>query len=217
MWTWPTDPLASLYLGCFAFGFIFSLVSVVARFRVGRLHLPVGHHGTAGHAALGHGHAGAQVAGGGHGGAHHAAYDAPSPFNLSSAMVFLTWFGATGYLLHVAYGAWAGLSLAAAIAVGWIGAALIYLFMARVLWPGQTQLDPLNYQVGGAIGRVTSAIRAGGTGEVVYSLDGKRRVDGARSVDGTPIAGGTEVAIVRYQGGLAYVCPLTAEEREPLA
>ena len=62
---------------------------------------------------------------------------------------------------------------------------------------------------------MTSAIHAGGTGEVIYTLDGKRRVDGARSVDGTPIANGTDVAIIRYQGGLIYVCPLTwADERD---
>jgi hypothetical protein len=215
MLTWPTDPLASIYLACFVFGFIFSFISILTRVGIGRLHLPVGHHGAAGHAHLGH--AGAHANADAHAGAHNPVYDGPSPLNLSSAMVFLTWFGATGYVLHVYLGAWAGLSLAAAVVVGWIGAALIYLFMARVLWAGQTQLDPENYQVTGSIGRVTSTIRAGGTGEVIYTLDGKRRVDGARSIDAAPIASGAEVAIVRYQGGLAYVSPLTrTEEDDPL-
>jgi membrane protein implicated in regulation of membrane protease activity len=208
MWTWPTDTLASVYLACFVFGFSFSFIAVLTRVGIGRFHLSPGHHGAAGRGHFGHGHAGAD----------HTIYDAQSPFNLSCAMVFLTWFGATGYVLHTSYGARAGFSHAAAIVVGWIGATLIYLFMARVLWRGQTQLDPLNYQIAGTVGRVTSAIRAGGTGEVIYTLDGKRRVDGARSEDGTPIAAGTEVAIVRYQGGLAYVSPLTWEdEHEPLA
>jgi membrane protein implicated in regulation of membrane protease activity len=219
MWNWPADPLASIYLCCFVFGLIFSVVSVLTRFRVGRLHLPVGHHGAAGHGHLahghfGHGHAGSHAGTGEHASAHRDIADAPSPLNLSSAMVFLTWFGATGYILHVYYGALAGLSLAAAVLVGWTGAMLIYLFMARVLWRGQTELDPRNYQIAGAVGRVTSSIHAGGTGEVVYTLDGKRRVDGARSLDGTPIASGTEVAVVRYDGGLAYVCPLSAADRD---
>jgi hypothetical protein len=128
------------------------------------------------------------------------------------------WFGATGYILHAYFGALAGLSLVAAAIVGWLGAAAIYLVMSRVLWRGQTALDPANYAIAGAVGRVTSTIQAGGTGEVIYALDGKRRVDGARSEDGAPIASGTEVAILRYRDGLIYVCPLTwADQHEPLA
>lgn len=220
MWGWSTDPLGSVYLFCFAFGLIFSLVSLVLRFHIGQAHLPVGHaaghggHGELlghhGQAAVGHGHDATQA------GDHHAA-DGPSPLNLSSAMVFLTWFGATGYVLHAYYGALAGLSLVAAAFIGWIGAMAIYLVMSRLLWRGQAALDPANYEIAGAVGRVTSAIHVGGTGEVIYTLDGKRRVDGARSEDGTPISSGTEVAIVRYQGGLVYVCPLTwADAHEPL-
>jgi hypothetical protein len=55
---------------------------------------------------------------------------------------------------------------------------------------------------------VTSSIRENGTGEIVYTLDGKRRVDGARSQDGKSIPNGAEVSIVRYAGGIAYVVPL---------
>jgi membrane protein implicated in regulation of membrane protease activity len=222
MWTWPADLLANVYLFCFAFGLLFGLLSVVLRFGVGHLHLPIGHvghggHGTHisvaghhGHVAVGHGHATSHA----HGGSHQAAGE-PSPLNLSSAMVFLLWFGATGYILHTYYGALAGLSLVAAAFVGWLGAAAIYIVMSRVLWRGQTQLDPANYQVTGAVGRVTSSIQAGGTGEVIYELDGKRRVDGARSLDGTPLARGTDVALVRRRDGLVYVCPLSlADERD---
>jgi membrane protein implicated in regulation of membrane protease activity len=213
MWTWPADLLANVYLFCFAFGLLFSLLSVVLRARIGRIHLPVGHgggHGAHvslaghhGHVAAGHGHAttGARAS-------VQQGVGEPSPLNLSSIMVFLLWFGATGYILHVYYGALAGLSLAAAALVGWLGAMAIYFVMSRVLWRGQTQLDPANYDVAGAVGRVTSSIHAGGTGEVIYSLDGKRRVDGARSLDGTAIPRGTEVAIVRRRDGLVHVCPL---------
>jgi membrane protein implicated in regulation of membrane protease activity len=227
MWSWSTDLLGSVYLFCFAFGFIFSLGSLVLRFHIGQLHLPVGHIG--GHEA--HiellGHHGQVAVEHGHDVAHdgadaqadgHQATGGPSPFNLSSATVFLLWFGATGYILHAYYGALAGISLVAAAIVGWIGAAAIYLVMSRVLWRGQTALDPANYEIAGAVGRVTSSIQAGGTGEVIYTLDGKRRVDGARSEDGMAIPRDTEVAIARYRDGLVYVCPLSwADQHEPLA
>jgi hypothetical protein len=219
--------LGSVYLFCFAFGLIFSLGSLVLRFHIGQLHLPGGHIG--GHEAhvdllghhgqvvVGHGHDVAPDGADAQAGDHHVT-GGPSPFNLSSVTVFLMWFGATGYILHVYYGALAGLSLVAAAIVGWLGAAAIYLVMSRVLWRGQTALDPANYEIAGAVGRVTSTIQAGGTGEIIYTLDGKRRVDGARSEDGAPIASGTEVAILRYRDGLAYVCPLTwADQHEPLA
>lgn len=222
MWTWSSDPLASIYLFCFAFGLFFSMGSLFLRFRVGRLHLPLGHDGrmgAAGHqgaAALSHGHPAPQLAANGTAG-HPSLGGEPSPFNMSSIAVFLLWFGATGYILHAYFGALAGVSLVAATLVGWLGGAAIYFFMVRVLWRGETALDPENYHVEGAVGRVTSAIHVGGTGEVVYTLDSKRRVDGARSVDGAPIANGVNVAIIRYQDGLLYVCPLTgADERDAL-
>jgi hypothetical protein len=222
MWSWPVDLLGSIYLFCFAFGLLFGLVSLLLSVHIGHLHLPVGHlgghsahvnlAGHHGHVAVGHGHAAGAAAG------DHGAVGEPSPFNLSSAVVFLLWFGATGYILHAYYGALAGLSLIAATLVGWLGAAIVYFVLSRVLWRGQTALDPANYELAGALGRVTSSIHAGGTGEVVYMLDGKRRVDGARSEDGKPIPSGAEVAIVRYRDGLVYVCPLAlADEQELLA
>lgn len=221
MWSWLADSLADIYFLCFVFGLGFSLLSLFARFRIGRLHLPVGHgHGHHGgiHLGLAGHHGGHAPTAAAHGQGERPGLGDPSPLNLSSLTIFLLWFGAAGYILHVYYGALAGLSLAAATIAGWIGATLIYLLMSRVLWRGQTALDPENYRIAGAVGRVTSTIRAGGTGEIVYTIDGKRRVDGARSIDGAPLANGTEVAIVRYQGGLAYVCPLTwADTDEPPA
>lgn len=225
---WPTDTLTGVYLFLFAFGLLFSLLTFFLGSIAGHIHLPgglhlgphnhaahighIGHHGHGGEA--GHGHAG--HAGHGHGahgphGAHDTGqqhFDAPSPFNLSTLMIFLTWFGATGYVLRTYYGSLAAWSLLAATGCGLVGAGIVYLFLARVLWRGQTQLDDANYLIEGTLARVTSSIRAGGTGEIVYTLDGKRRVDGARNVEGTPIPAGADVAILRYEGGLAYVAPL---------
>jgi hypothetical protein len=52
---------------------------------------------------------------------------------------------------------------------------------------------------------VTVPIRAGGTGEIVYSQEGTRRSAGARSDSGAPIPRGSEVVVTRYDRGIAYV------------
>ena len=57
----------------------------------------------------------------------------------------------------------------------------------------------------GAFGRLSIPIRAGGTGELIYSQQGTRRVTGARSDDGAAIPRGAEVLVVRYEKGIAFV------------
>jgi hypothetical protein len=78
-------------------------------------------------------------------------------------------------------------------------------------------MNPDDYDVVGLIGTVTSSIRAGGTGEVLFQQAGARRVVGARSEDGAAIARNSEVVITRYENGLAYVRTweeLTADSRQ---
>lgn len=217
---WPTDTLAGVFLFLFAFGLIFSVVTFLLGAAGGHFHLPgsahAGHAGHVGH--HGHGHVTDGHAASGHATdapAHPAMLPtAPGPLNLNTVMIFLTWFGAAGYILRYYYGAVAATSLLAASLVGLVGATLIWALLAKVLWGGQTTpLDPYNYQIEGVIARVTSPIRAGGTGEIVYTLDGKRRVDGARSSAGGAIPAEADVAILRYEDGLAYVTPLgTAQD-----
>jgi hypothetical protein len=67
----------------------------------------------------------------------------------------------------------------------------------------------------GVLGRVTSSIRAGGTGEIVYSQEGTRRVAGARSEQGAAIPKGAEVLVMRYEKGIAYVQPWQDPAGEP--
>lgn len=185
--SWPSDLWTGIYLTLFAFGLIFTVASLFLNTGDDLPDLNAG------------GDADASDGSGTHG---------PSPFSLSTAMIFITWFGATGYIART----WGGLAVpftfALAALLGLVGAALVYLFLAKVLWRGQTQLHPADYAVEGTIAHVTSSIRAGGVGEIVYTLAGSRRVDGARSVDGSAIPTGAEVSIVRYDGGLAYVAPL---------
>lgn len=210
---WPTDTLTGIYLGLFAFGGIFSVVSLLLGAIGGHFHLPGATH--AGHAShFGHhGHGDPRVA--------HAAADAhdatlplgpgaaPGPLNLSTVMIFLTWFGATGYLLRVYTTEAAALSAIFAAGVGFSGALIVWLVLAKILWRGQTQLDPRNYAIMGVTALVTAPIGAGGTGEIVYTLDGKRQVDAARATEGEALPRGAAVAILRRTGGIAYVVPLS--------
>jgi hypothetical protein len=189
MMGWPSDWLTGLFLFLFAFGLIFSVVSLLLGVGDDLPGLDLdGDPNTHGHSS------------------------GPSPLSLSTIMIFLTWFGAAGYIARTWGGLAAGIAIPLATVAGIAGGAIVWLFLAKVLWRGQSQLDPEKYDVTGTPATVTSAIRAGGTGEIVYTLDGKRRVDGARTVDGSPLPDGAEVTIVRYRAGIAYVAPLAWAE-----
>jgi hypothetical protein len=79
--------------------------------------------------------------------------------------------------------------------------------MVRLLMGHDRELRDDDYEMIGAIGRVSSGIRANGTGEIIFSQEGVRGCCGARSETGAPIARGVEVAVTRYERGIAYVRP----------
>lgn len=183
----------NFYLACFLIGLILSVLS----FFVGvlNLHFPGFNslHHMHGHAMHVHIHA------------PHAHSTGVSPFNFSSLMAFLAWFGGAGYLLTV----WGKLGLLAvgalAVGAGLTGAMIVFLFLAKVLMRSDGILQMADYHMEGVLGRVSSGIRAGGTGEIIYSQEGVRRTCGARSEDDFAIPKGTEVVITRYERGIAYV------------
>jgi membrane protein implicated in regulation of membrane protease activity len=189
----------TVYLVCFWLGFSLSAVSWLlgaAATHVPHLpHLPHAHP----HLPHAHGYAGAHA---GH--APHAA-DSPSFFNFATLTAFLAWFGGAGFLLTRYADVWPLVALAGAVAVGLAGAALMFAIVAKVLWSPHENLDPDDYDLIGQVGVVSSPIRDDGTGEILFSLAGARRVAGARSEDGRAIGKGVEVVIVRYEKGLAYV------------
>ncbi len=209
---------SDFYLICFAVGFCFSFLSfVLGGARFGRLHLPHfhGHVGGA-HLPAAHLPAHGPVAAGGARGAtgtqvgrvasSRAGQSADiSPFNLITLTAFLAWFGGTGYLLTRYSTLWVGLGLLASIASGLIGGGIVFLFMSKVLMSRDENMDPADYEMAGVLGQVSSSIRAGGTGEIIYSQMNTRRTCGARSEDGNAIAKGTEVVVTRYEKGIAYV------------
>lgn len=199
--SWP-----DIYLLCFFVGALWSLASLL----LGGAHL--GHSGSAhvghghfGHAHLGHGHLHSPAKTG-----HGAIHDSPvlgwlgAMANPSCAAVYLTWFGGVGYLLtrHSGWTFW--VNLLVAVAVGFVGAWILAAFL-RFLQSREQPLDAADYEMIGILGRVSSPIRRGGVGEVIYVRDGVRRPLCAQSADGHEIRRDEEVIVTRFEKGIAYV------------
>jgi membrane protein implicated in regulation of membrane protease activity len=189
----------TFYLVCFLVGLFFSAFSLLAGMGHfgGHVHVPHMPHG--GHlphvAHAPHGTAGGETAGG-----------ANVPWwNMFSLMIFLCWFGAAGYLL-TRYGSFVTLVVLVLAAIcGIAGGALVFFFLTKVLMPHDRELTADETEVVGAVGYVSSAIRSGGTGEIVYEQLGARRSAAARAEDGEAIQKQEEVYVVRYEKGIAYV------------
>ena len=180
----------NFYLLCFFLGFVLSLLSLL-----GSLHLHLPHFdfhigGDHGHASHSGGHAGEA-----------------SRINFGTVSAFLAWFGGTGYVLARFSSFWSLMALALACASGLVGAAIVFLFLAKVLIRKDEELNPADYDMIGVLGTVTSNIRPSGTGEMIFSQAGTRRAALARSEDGFAIGKGTEVVVTRYERGVAYVRP----------
>jgi len=184
----------SFYLVCFVAGFSMSVLALLA----GAFHWDFGHwlHGP--HLDAGGAHGGS--APGGHGAS-------ASPWNFATLMAFLAWFGGMGYLLTERGGLGYLLVLAFALVAGVSGAAIVFGFLTKVLLKHERFLDAADFEMTGVLGRVTVSIRAGGTGEIVYSQAGTRRSAGARSESGAAIPRDCEVVVTRYEKGLAWVRP----------
>jgi membrane protein implicated in regulation of membrane protease activity len=185
---------SDFYLFCFIVGFSLSVLSFLAGavhiHLPFRLHLPFqgGHHGGGPHSG---GHA--------HGGGHF------SWFNAMTIMTFLAWFGGIGYLLSTHSRLVAMVALSIAIVSGFIAASLVFKFMARIVNVTDAQMLDWDYRIEGAVGTISSPIRQDGIGEMIFEQRGVRKSVGVRSEDGQPLPNGTEVAITRYENGIAYV------------
>jgi len=174
----------SIYLGVFVFGLAMTLLSLF----VGHIHLPL--------------HLPMHLPHGMHISGHIG------PINATTIVVFLTWFGATGYLVTHYHSAAAGLALSAAIIAGFIGATLMYVSVIRTFVMHERALRDDDFEMAGVLGRISMPIREeGGTGELIYTQQGTRRSCGACSENGTRIERGTEVVVMRYEKGIAWVRP----------
>lgn len=182
--------LSEFYLICFLVGFGLSAVALLA----GSIHL---------HLPGLHMHHGIHIP---H--AHGSGLHTELPFfNFGTIAAFLAWFGGTGYLLQHYYSVWFLVTLGVAIVSGIGAASVVFWFLAKVLMARESSLDPADYDMIGVLGKLSIPIRAGGTGELIYSQEGTRRVAGARSEDSSAIPKGAEVIVTRYEKGIAYVRP----------
>src|SRR5437870_7838137 len=137
-------------------------------------HLDVGSHGV----HVGNGAAsphGLHVSDSGSG--HGLAGESISPLNMATILAFVTWFSGSGYVLTGVIGLGTLVACALAGGVGLIGGGIVFFILVRVLLPGQTPyLRAEDFEMEGTIGRLAVAIRAGGTGELVFSKGGARHV-----------------------------------------
>jgi membrane protein implicated in regulation of membrane protease activity/predicted Ser/Thr protein kinase len=192
---------ANIYLVCFLVGFILSVLSVLTgSTHIHMPHLEL-HHGVP-HIHVGHAHGGGSEI---------------SFINFGTIAAFLAWFGGTGYLLTEYSALWFATALAASVGSGVAGAALVFWFLAKFLVAHERPLDPEDYRMVGVLGKVSSPIRPGGTGEMIFIQEGVRRGAPARSDDARELAVGAEVVVERYEGGVAYVKPWDDLSSDPSA
>jgi len=185
---------SDFYLLCFMVGFSLSVLSFLGG--AAHIHLPARFHLPF---PVGH-HAGGMV---GRGTTH--ARGGLSWFNTMTIMTFLAWFGGIGYLLSTHSRLVALVALGIAIISGLIAASFVFKFMARIVKVSEAQMLDWDYRIEGTVGTISSPIRQDGTGEMIFEQRGVRKSVGARSEDGKPLPNGTEVAITRYENGIAYV------------
>lgn len=194
-----TALFANIFLGCFILGFL--LTAGTFLFGI-ESHSGGGHGGDVGpggHGADGgHGHGGVD-------GDYGVGEGGLPLLNFNSIALFLTWFGAVGYILNSQARVGPLLSMVGAVVAGFAGAIIICLFVNRFLMKGDTTMRASDYYLPGTLARVTSSIREGGIGEIVYVQGGTRKTAGARSDESVAHPLGQEVVIVRYEKGMAYV------------
>jgi membrane protein implicated in regulation of membrane protease activity len=187
------DGLDAFLIGAFLFGLVFSALSLL----LGAADI--------GGAHFGHVHAGGHGHGHGHGHTGHQTQEAAvAVVNISTVLAFITWFGGIGFLLRNALSLPAIVGLGGGVLAGVIGAWIV-LKVLVAFKRQERYLDAARERLGGAIGRVTTPIRDGGTGEITYELNGVRQVSAARAPAGTMLPRGAEVIVVRRERGIAFV------------
>jgi membrane protein implicated in regulation of membrane protease activity len=178
---WP-----QIFLGCFVLGFVLSALSFAFGVIDLHVHFPWETHVHVGAADAGHMHG-------------------LGPINFATITAFVAWFGGAGYLLTTQFRWLTVPALVASVSIGFVGSALVFLLMAKVLWSPDENMQRADYHMVGVLGRVTQPIREGGIGELVYTQGGTRKSCGARSDADEGIDKGTEVVVTAYDHGIATV------------
>lgn len=233
----------TLYLICFLAGVGFSALSLLTMFAQGFHHTGF-HHGPSHGHAVHHGAAQGHANGHGHGQHAQHAQHAPATqsqngvvkatadkavaevgtaanvgtpwiarINFTALVLFLAIFGGVGLLLEDKHELTSILAAVIAAACGVAGSAVVNRLLGAMI-ARERPLEPVTFT--GTLAQVTMPIRdGGGTGEIVYTLEGTRRCSGARSDDGRGITKGSEVVIVRYDKGIAYVAAFDETNQPP--
>jgi membrane protein implicated in regulation of membrane protease activity len=165
----------TLFLVCFLVGLSLSVVSFMSGH-----HLHVMKHGHHGHGLRGR----------------------LSMFNMAAITAFLAWFGGSGIVLQQVTHLGLLPLTGASVVVGIAGGSAINRFL-RSLMSREKPLEAST--IVGKVAQVTSPIREGGTGEIVYSLHGTRHAEAARAESGASIEKGSQVVVIRHEKGIAYV------------
>lgn len=206
--------MANIFLICFLTGTILVIISLLFGGDSGHAHFHFGGHDGGLHIG---GHDGPHI--GGHdagGGAGHASPQGGPQisvpfFSYNGILMFMAFFGGVGYILSRHSSAPVLIALLGAIGAGFAGAATVFYMLSGFLLKGQTIMNPADYYLPGTLARVTSSIREGGTGEIMYVQGGTRKTAGARSEDTIGHKQGEEVLVVRYEKGIAYVKAMPEE------
>jgi hypothetical protein len=195
----------TFYLVCFLAGLMLSLVSLLGGMGHfgGHVHVPHVHVPHVGHVHLPHSAGAVHTASGGGAGVQSGP-EVPW-WNAFSVMIFLCWFGAAGYLLTKYSSFVAGVVVVLAVICGLAGGAIIFLFLNKVMMPHERELTAEETDVVGVVGRVSSPIREGGTGAIVYQQLGATRSAIARADENESFTKDDEVYVIRYEKGVAYV------------
>jgi hypothetical protein len=228
-----TDPLSLVFIGCFLFGLLFMLATMLMG--------SIGHTGHAGHIGhvshVGHaGHAGNVHTGTAHTGSHavstHTASNAPAQanggaktgttgsttqsqsgisslfgyINPTSIVFFLIGFGFFGYVFHNTAHFLLPITLIFAGVSGLVIAGLLLLLLSRLFTDDGEVVEQDVSDRTGLLGKVSITIQENGLGEIIYiSPAGMRQSIPARSADGHRLERGQEVVVVNYQHGVAEV------------
>jgi membrane protein implicated in regulation of membrane protease activity len=178
------------FLFCFAFGFVWSMAAVA----LGSFHF---------HSHVPHVHHGAGIARGA-GKISFGPKFIHDVLNIHSIAIFLAWFGGCGYLMsrHSEWGL--AIVVLCSLLCGFVAAFVLALFLG-FLHRRERVLDAFDFEMVGVLGRVSSTIRPGGTGEILFTREDSRHSACARSEDNQPVERDVEVIVTRYEKGVAYV------------
>ena len=134
---------------------------------------------------------------------HDFGHEGPSPFSSRVISLFLTGFGFTGAIgqsYDLGYPASSGLGVGMGLILAFTGFKLIAFFTKQ--GASSTLTDD---ELIGHVGQVTVPIPAGGLGQIVVDVHGRRVFPSARNVVDAAVAEGAQVKIIRSSGNQVVV------------